>query len=173
MGGFAPGRGSGTGEFGLGNVWDIGSGLYGLYQSGQTRKLAEQASRMNDPFGPYRGQYAQELSALRADPSQVERIPGYQAGLNAVERKMASQGYLGSGNMMAALSQYGGDFFDKEVGRLSLLAGAQFAPRGGDALMTGNAQATDLAGNALNRLGYGILGRSSPSPNDYPWIIWN
>lgn len=55
-----------------------------------------------------------ELLAL-PNPNDIKGIPGYQAGEEAVRRSMASQGYQGSGNMMAALSKYGGDFYDKHV----------------------------------------------------------
>ena len=85
-------------------------------------------------------------------------MPGYEAGLDAVTRKMASQGYLGSGNMMAALQKYGGDFFNAETARLGNLAGAQFGPSGGAALLQGTNYANDLASKALASLGYGIRG---------------
>lgn len=147
----------GSGGF-LSNIMNIGSGLHGMYQSNKMMDLAKQAAQMQDPFGAQRPQYQQKLSALYADPSSITTMPGYQAGLDAVERKMASQGYLGSGNMMAALQKYGGDFFDKEVARLSALSGAQFAPTGGNALITGSQVGMDLASRALASLGYGVRG---------------
>lgn len=49
------------------------------------------------------------------NPADITGIPGYQAGMEAVRRSLASQGYQGSGNMMAALQKYGGDFYDKYV----------------------------------------------------------
>ena len=147
----------GTGST-MGNVFDIGRGLYGLYQGNQMQDLAERAMQANDPFGPERAGYAEKLRQLYANPSMVEQIPGYQQGLNAVRNKMESQGYAGSGNMMLGLHKYGGDFFDKEANRLAQLAGAQFPPRGGDALLTGNAMGANLTGNALNSLVYGALG---------------
>jgi hypothetical protein len=50
-------------------------------------------------------------------------MPGYQAGLEAVQRSMASQGFTGSGNMMAALSKYGGDFYQQQLNNLTQQAG--------------------------------------------------
>lgn len=153
----------------LSTISNIGSGIYGMYQSNQMKQLAEEAARMQDPFGAQRAQYANKLSALYANPSSITGMPGYQAGLDAVERKMASQGYLGSGNMMTALHQYGGDFFDKEVARLSNLAGAQFAPSGGNALLAGNIAGNNLMGQSLASLGYGVRGLEGMFPNLFGW----
>ena len=140
----------------LSTAWSLGSGLYGMKKSKDMQKIAAQAASMQDPFGPYRAGYANDLRALMSDPSRITSMPGYKAGLDAVERKMASQGYLGSGNMMAALQKYGGDFFNQETARLAQLAGAQFGPSGGSALISGNISSNDLASKALASLGYGI-----------------
>jgi len=152
---------SGVGQI-LGGPWStafsIGSGLYGMRQAQQTRQLAEKAAGIQDPFMGERAKYASELSSLYADPLRVERLPGYKAGLSAVERKMASQGYLGSGNMMLALQDYGGRAFDAEAARLASLAGAQFAPSGGQTLLSGTSQANELASKSLGSLGYGVRG---------------
>lgn len=153
----------------MSTMMNLGSGLYGMYQSNEMKKLAEEAARMQDPFGPERGQYAGKLRNLYANPSSIVGMPGYQAGLDAVERKMASQGYLGSGNMMASLHQYGGDFFDKEVARLSGLAGAQFPPTGGNALLQGNMAGNNLASQSLATLGYGVRGLEGMFPGTFGW----
>lgn len=142
----------------LGNLFDIGRGIYGMYQGSKTKDIAEAAMRAENPFGPYRDDYARRLAALYADPSSITKMPGYEAGLQAVERKMASQGYLGSGNMMTALHKYGGDFFNAEADRLATLAGAKFAPGGGSQLLQGSIAGTQLQGNALNSIIYGALG---------------
>lgn len=130
------------------------SGFMGLKQSRDLSKLSREAMNRSDPFGPERVKYAQELDMLRQDPSRVERLPGYKAGLQAVERKMASQGYLGSGNMMVALHDYGGRMYDAEANRLAQLAGAGISPNFGPAL-SAQASSSDLASRALASLGYG------------------
>jgi hypothetical protein len=140
------------------NGMNVASGLYGMYQQNEMRELAERAASQQDPFGGQRGQYAQMLQQLYADPSRITSMPGYSAGLTAVERKMASQGYNGSGNMMAALQEYGGNAFNAEAARLAQLAGAQFAPSGAQALLQGNQYANDLAAKSLASLGYGMSG---------------
>lgn len=145
--------GGGMGEWS--NLLNLGSGLYGMYLSNQQRQLAQQAAGMQDPFGPYRGQYATQLSQLMADPSKITTYPGYEAGLEGVNRGMAASGYLGSGNQMAALQKYAGDFYNNAVAQLGGLAGATFAPTGGSMLLQGNMNAANLASSSLGTLGYG------------------
>lgn len=67
--------------------------LSGLYALDQSRKLQAMTRPPN--------------------PADLTKMPGYQAGLEAVERSLASQGYQGSGNMMAALQKYGGDAYSQ------------------------------------------------------------
>ena len=137
--------------------WNILSGLYGLNQSRQLADLASKASERADPFGPYRAGYAQQLAALSANPSLITKQPGYAAGLEAVRRSLAAQGYQGSGNMMAALSQYGQKFLGDEQNRLATLAGAGFNPASAGQLnLEGNISAAQLLGSSLNRLGGGL-----------------
>ena len=137
--------------------WNILSGLHGISQSRQLADLASKASERADPFGPYRAGYAQQLAALSADPSLITKQPGYAAGLEAVRRSLAAQGYQGSGNMMAALSQYGQKFLGDEQNRLASLAGAGFNPASAGQLnLEGNVAANQMLFSALNRLGGGI-----------------
>lgn len=137
--------------------WNIFSGLQGIGQSRQLADLASRASERADPFGPYRAGYAQQLAALSANPSLITKQPGYAAGLEAVRRSLAAQGYQGSGNMMAALSQYGQKFLGDEQNRLATLAGAGFNPAAAGQLnIEGNVAANQLLFTALNRLGGGL-----------------
>lgn len=62
------------------------------------------------------------------DPSQVTSLPGYQTGLDAVQRSLAAQGYQGSGNMIAALHNYGGAFYNDAVRQRILSAQGQAGP---------------------------------------------
>lgn len=75
-----------------------------------------------DPFVQQRATYGNLLNQLWNDPSQLEKSPGYQAGLTAVQRSEAAQGYGSSGHMADALLQYGGSIFDKEINTLAGLA---------------------------------------------------
>lgn len=132
-------------------------GLSGLFQQNKLKKLSEQLSGMADPQAPYRGARAAELDTLMKDPSKITEYPGYQAGLEAVQRSRAAQGYNGSGNMMASLAKYGGDFFNNAVSQLNGLAGG--SPGGAANLRyQGSVDSTNLLGQSLNRIGYGLSG---------------
>lgn len=147
----------GGGAAGMMSPWSIGQGLYGLYSANRMKKQAAEAGKRADPWGAYRGDAAGRLDALSRDPSSITSDPGYEAGLQAVQRSMAAQGYQGSGNMMAALQKYGGDFYEKAIARLSGLAGAGQNPAAGPTLeMQGNVNATNLIGQSFNRLSYGV-----------------
>lgn len=139
-----------------GNLSTIGSGLYGLSEASRLRSLAEQAGQKADPFGPYRQQYADQMAALSADPSLITKQPGYEAGLQAIKRTMASQGYTGSGNMMAALAKYGGDFYNQTMNNYANWGGAGFNPANAAQLgLQGNMAGTNLAMNSLGLIGKG------------------
>lgn len=172
-------------NFSWGSIWDMissptaktllsaGSGLYGLYQSGQQRGLAKDAIKASDPFGPYRQQYAQKLMALMADPASITKDPGYQfqleQGEQAVERRMASKGYLGSGNEGIALEQYGQDYaksaYNDKITQFAGLAGANISPNPGPGLQAYN-QGLDTASASLASLGYAVAkgGASAGTP---------
>lgn len=153
-------RGGGTGTAGvaggasgigtLSSLLSLGSGAYGLSNAMQMQKLAEQASASTR----YAPQYAAQLAQLMQNPSSITSMPGYEAGMTAVERSMAAQGYQGSGNMAAALQQYGGNFFNSQVAQLQSLAN----PSGAGTALSGMGMANEAASSALGALGYGIRG---------------
>lgn len=88
-------------------------------------KLARLASTAAQLYGGMQGR--KQAKALQAQmqglipqmqlPSAAEAMnsPGYQLGMDAVRRQMAAQGYLGSGNLMAALQEYGHRFYGDYV----------------------------------------------------------
>lgn len=89
---------------------------------------ARPENQVYDPFAAQRPGYQAQLSTLMNDPSSITTMPGYDAGLQAIMRKLASQGYLGSGKMMESLFQFGGNFYNDAVKNLTQLAGGNFAP---------------------------------------------
>jgi hypothetical protein len=143
----------------LNNPWlraaNTASGILGLMKASELSKLAQRAASQQDPFGPYRAGYAEDLRRLMTNPVDVTKLPGFDAGIEAVNRGLAKSGYLGSGNQIAALHQYGGAFYDQAAQRLAQLAGAQFPPSGGEALLRGGALQTDLMSRALASLAMG------------------
>lgn len=145
-----------------GNLFSIGSGVNNILRSRQLARLGSQLSAQADPWGASggRGLAGAQLRGLLTDPSSITSLPGYQAGLEAVQRSMAAQGYMGSGNMMAALQKYGGDFYNNAVSQLSGLAGAGQNPAAGASLaMQGALNSTNLANLGLQDIGIGLGNR--------------
>lgn len=132
----------------------LASVLSSLYGSSQARGMTSDAVNRMDPFGPFRSQYATQLSALMNNPGSITEMPGYKAGEQAVMRSMGAQGYQGSGNMAGALMDYGNKFYGTEVDRLAGLAGAGINPAGvGATSVNGYAAAQKALTDALTRLG--------------------
>lgn len=130
MGGDMVGVDSGAGGIGGSGIsWGQGlnlvKGIAGFAQGQQSSGVAQQTAntvlQRSDPFYAYRAgwantlqQYAQGMPSLSPTSTDVLQLPGFQAGLEAVQRAGAAQGFTGSGNMAVALSKYGGDFFNQE-----------------------------------------------------------
>jgi hypothetical protein len=122
-------------------------GGYGLYQANKLSQLAKGTSAEQAAQG--------QLTNLINDPSSITKTPGYEAGLQAVQRAAAGRGYLASGNLTVALSKYGTDFYNSSLSTLNTLANQNSAQRS-----QARTDSIRLAGQALNSLGYGY-GRSN------------
>lgn len=150
------GLGMGGASLGLGLL----SGVMGLKGASDIRGAAGQTPAMApiyDPFASQRGQYQQQLSALASNPSRIFDMPGYKAGEQALMRQLAAGGFLGSGNMMTALRDYGTKSYGEEFNRLAGLAGANIGPMvAGSAPnpYAGAVAANDATSKALASLGY-------------------
>lgn len=128
----------------------------GAYQYGISGQQAKQAASASDPFAPQREQYAQMLQRLMASPStELPKTPGYQAGMDAVQRSLLAQGYQGSGKMMAGMLEYGGNIFNEQVKTLGHLAGADVGSpaAAGQALSKGSAAQSNDLGNMISTVG--------------------
>lgn len=132
----------------VGNWGQVGTGLYGLWKARQLEKLGR-------PTGAQLGARG-NLEALMRDPSSIVNMPGYKAGEQAVTRSQAAGGYLGSGNMMAALKDFGGGFYNDTLRTMSGLA--QPTPD----QMNYNVGGAQLTGNSLQSLIYGGMGLANP-----------
>ncbi len=152
MGGGGAAMGGGGGVGGLGTMLGLSSlanaGI-GMYQANQLR----QASQAADPWARYRAQYGDQLNALMQNPSQIQNIPGYQAGMQAIERSLASQGYQGSGNMMNAMANYGGQFYQQQLANLANLAGVNNVSTG----LQGQFNAANMLGGSLQGIPNALL----------------
>lgn len=162
------GSASGVGLGSLASLLSIGSGIYGLTQAQKLRKLVEAQANKADPWGASGGRDVAggQLKDLLTNPNKITDMPGYEAGLQAVQRSMAANGYLGSGNMMTALAKYGGDFYNNAVAQLSGLAGANVNPgTAAGYVINGATSANDLASRSLASIGYGATGNNQNLTN--------
>lgn len=132
----------------VGNWGRVGTGAYALWRARQMAKMSRPTGAQNAARG--------NLEALMRDPSSMVNMPGYKAGEQAITRNMAAQGYLGSGNMMAELANYGGGFYNDTLRTMSGLA----APTQ-DQLQY-NRGSTQLTGQGLQSLLYGGVGLLNP-----------
>lgn len=106
--------------------------LAGMYSLQQANDIANRAAAAADPFASQRGQYQTMLSQLMTNPSSFNLSPAAQAqmrlGTENLQRSAAAQGFLGSGNILASLQQYGQDVASKDywnyITNLSTLSGA-------------------------------------------------
>lgn len=131
-------------SYGSNSGWmDLIKGGMSLYQSSQMSKAGEPSAAAKTANA--------QLAALLADPSSMTKLPGYEAGLQAVQRSGAANGYLGSGNMVVGLQKYGGDFYNNTLRQLSSIANEG---RGIDQQY--NFASTALTGHAINNFGYGL-----------------
>jgi hypothetical protein len=133
-----------------------GQGIYNIMNAMQAKKAAQQAATQANAE---RAPYVQQLQQLMANPNGVlPNTPGYQAGLQAVQRSQSAQGYQGSGNMMAALQQYGGNAYSQQAQMLSQLAGKPYDPNGVNALNTSSIS-NDMMNQGIWTTGLGASGK--------------
>lgn len=141
----------------------LASGLQGTFGKNAPSKLA-------DPFGAYRPQYAAQLNALMSDPSRVTSTPGYafgmQQGQEALQRKLDKAGMSQSGAERVALQEYGqgyaGQQFQQQLANLMQLSGASQTPAAGQ--MYSNQLRESAMKDILGGLGGGnvVLGQGTP-----------
>src|SRR5574337_466953 len=114
-----------------GLVASAGIGLVGSMltsDSGGSTSTNSPTPQVYDPYGPYRGQAAQQLNELMKNPNSISNLPEYSAALTAAGRASASQGYNGSGNALVAAAMAGGQVYQQAFNNLALLSGAGQSP---------------------------------------------
>jgi len=109
-----------------------GGGAAAAGYAGNSAQAFQAAAGAADPFAAQRGQYQTALqqlmtggtSAIATDPSFQQRLQG---GQQALERSQAAKGFLGSGNILTELLNYGqgqaSQEYQSQYDRLSKLAG--------------------------------------------------
>ena len=124
-------------------------GLINNMTSGNTGPSSQGQS---DPYGPYRGQAANQLNSLVNNPSQALSAPGFQQtlqqGQQTVNRGMAATGQLQSGAEQSALQSLGqntfSSYYNAQLANLMQLSGASQNPA---AAGLAQSQAATLAQN--------------------------
>jgi hypothetical protein len=106
---------------GLGGIF---GGLVGHNTAPNPSALAAQA----DPFAAARPQFTAAALNMLQHPESISSTPGFKAGTEAVNRGMAAQGFLGSGNQSAALMNFGENFWLNDMMQLAQLGGANVNP---------------------------------------------
>lgn len=131
-------------SYGSGSGWEsLIKGALSLYQTNKLSDLGKPSAAASTA--------GEQLAALLRDPSSLTKLPGYEAGMQAVQRSGAANGYLGSGNMAVALSKYGGDFYNNTLRQLDSIANGRAGIN-----QQYNFASTEMLGNAINNFGYGL-----------------
>lgn len=155
---------TGAGGFGMSSIPGLVKPLGSLAQAAggvaggnKVAQGAKEGASAADPFAQYRPAYGKQLNTLMSDPSSITSMPGYQAGLTAVERAGASQGYTGSGFMAGALANYGGQQYQQALNNLMILSGATTGSpaSAGQILQQGATNQAQIQGQAVNSALYG------------------
>jgi hypothetical protein len=132
----------------VGNWGQVGTGLYAMWKARQMAKLGRPTGVQSAARG--------QMEGLLRDPSQITNMPGYKAREQAITRSMAANGYLGSGNMMAELADFGGGFYNDTLRTMNGLA--QPTPE----QLQYNMGSTQLMGQGLQSALYGGVGLLNP-----------
>jgi hypothetical protein len=131
--------------------------------SRKASKASAKALRDADPFRSWRGQYAEDLSRLMADPNSITENPAYkflfEQGMKATNRGLGARGQVGSGNQLTGLTEYGQGFasqwLDKERRFLAELSGAGIGPNAGAGVQAAQ-MGYENEGDIYKQLGYGL-----------------
>jgi len=154
------------------NLLQLGSGVMGMSAAKQQQDLAMQQQQARSPALAALNQQFQPGNLLQMPTAQnITKMPGYQAGLEAVQRQMSAQGYQGSGNMMAALSNYGGQAYQNAMNNYNTqqqnllnAASPSVLQAQGGVYGAGTAQ----LGNSLAAFGQAAYGASQPQQQYNP-----
>jgi hypothetical protein len=148
----------------VGAIAAVGSIGLGAYSASQAAGISGQAQGQSAAVFGEQQYYAQQLQQLIANPSSVTNLPGYQfqfdQGAKAVTDQAAAMGYLGSGNLGVALTQYGQNYaqsaYQQQEQMLAQLSGltapsspAQYLNAATAAQQSANSQFSSLTNAAM------------------------
>lgn len=162
--------GGGSGGMGAGGqgwlpaLMSIGSGIYGMTQANEQRKLAQQAIAGSSPWTSSGGAAGAGTALTNVIQGDFTNDPGYKAALQAAARTSSQQpgGFAAMAAAQAALK-----YQNDRIQALGPAAGVGFSPGAGyQTALGGMTSANDLASRSLGSIGYGVTG-TQPMP---PWL---
>jgi hypothetical protein len=137
-------------------------------QNAKSNKALAQAQQKQDPYGPYRDAAAIKLNNLMDHPESIQDTAEYKARQTAASRMMASQGYTGSGNALAAAAEAGGNSYQQAFNNLAMLSGAGVAPGQGAVAAASQMSANNqYANNQYGQMANGLVGAGIGAWNNY------
>jgi len=111
----------------IGAGFKLAAGIYGLIKSSQNPNVPNTPSpamtTATNSNAAASTAASGQLTAAMADPNVYYNSAQYQAGLQALERTDAAQGYSGSGKMLADLQNYGATSYQAYLSNLASIAG--------------------------------------------------
>lgn len=144
---------------------NVGSGLFGMNQSAQLRKLAAQQAAQGTktaaPWAASGGQALadQQLQSLMRDPTSAANAdPAYALRIQGAQRANAMYGQ-NSGQMAVAGANASTDWLNQRMATLGGLAGApaqNAAAASAGNVIPGEMAANDLASKSLASISYGV-----------------
>jgi hypothetical protein len=156
-------------------IMSIGSGLYGMSQADQMKKMAMLAGSRSDPWGASggRGVADAQLQELLKNPGGVaSKDPAYALRMQGAQRATATQGQ-NSGAMAVAGANASTDWYNQRLAQLGGISGATQNPAAGEQIsMAGMTNANDLASKSLASIGYGVTraGGAAVPPEVQMWL---
>jgi len=124
-----------------------------IQQGNQLNQTAQGQQQSLDPLAPNRSNAAQQLLNLQNNPGAITSMPGYQAGLDAMQRQLAAQGLGSSTTGQAQIAAYGQQFYQQQLQQLAALA----TPSAGATTAAGNVLSANTLGNKATNSAYGNL----------------
>jgi len=124
-----------------------------IQQGNQLNQTAQGQQQSLDPLAPNRSNAAQQLLNLQNNPGAITSMPGYQAGLDAMQRQLAAQGLGSSTTGQAQIAAYGQQFYQQQLQQLAALA----TPTAGATTAANNVLSANTLGNKATNSAYGNL----------------
>ena len=156
-GGGGAGNGSG-GATGMGTwlspLMSVGSGLYGMSQAEQQKKLAMQALQGSSPWASSGGMAGAGSALTNAIQGDFANDPGFALAQRAAAATSSTQpgGFAAQAAANAALQ-----YQNQRIQALSGPAGTGFSPAQGYATaLSGMQQGNSLASSSLGSIGFGV-----------------